>query len=357
MSEAADGAEAFRRLLADRPDLAILDVAMPVMDGLAVCRAARAEPSLAGLGIIVLSAYANADAALAAGADRHLRKPFSPLELLATIEEVLALRGPRPRAARPGGRCRPARSDRLEVDGGQHDEGARQAAPRCGASRRAARRSRSARTRPGPSSTTPWPSSTTAHPDARLERRVQHLPEQAEAAGRRAGADLEVDLVPRRPVHEAREPRRDGAHAEHRPLAGCRTRARRRAAATSEAAHASTPPPALRRPRTSALPGPASVPRRRSRSSSFDHRRDRRKVEGRRPGAWVGRASPTSSQPGSSASCARAALVAPVTPPRAAAAPRRPSTAPPGRRASRPPPAGPPRCACASAPARAPGAS
>ena len=105
VAEAADGAEAFRHLLTERPDLAILDVAMPIMDGLAVCRAARAEPSLAGLGIIVLSAYATGDAALAAGADRHLRKPFSPLELLATIEEVLALRGagaaadPTPRAS------------------------------------------------------------------------------------------------------------------------------------------------------------------------------------------------------------------------------------------------------------------
>ena len=93
LSEAVDGAEALRRLLADRPDLAILDVAMPIMDGLAVCRVARAEPSLAGLGIVVLSAYANAEAALAAGADRHLRKPFSPLALIATIEEVLALHG------------------------------------------------------------------------------------------------------------------------------------------------------------------------------------------------------------------------------------------------------------------------
>jgi CheY-like chemotaxis protein len=92
VSEAADGAEALHRLLADHPDLAIVDVAMPIMDGLAVCRAARAEPSLAGLGIIVLSAYANRAAALAAGADRQLRKPFSPLELLAMIDEVLALR-------------------------------------------------------------------------------------------------------------------------------------------------------------------------------------------------------------------------------------------------------------------------
>jgi two-component system, OmpR family, phosphate regulon response regulator PhoB len=101
VSEATDGAEALRRLLADRPDLAVLDVAMPIMDGLAVCRAARAEPSLAGLGIIVLTAYASGVDSLAAGADRHLRKPFSPLELLATIDEVLALRQAEPRAPSP----------------------------------------------------------------------------------------------------------------------------------------------------------------------------------------------------------------------------------------------------------------
>ena len=103
VAEAADGAEALRRLLADRPDLAILDIAMPGMDGLAVCRAARAEPSLVGLGIIVLSANATADAALVAGADRHLRKPFSPLALLAAIDEVLALRRPGPDGPPPPG--------------------------------------------------------------------------------------------------------------------------------------------------------------------------------------------------------------------------------------------------------------
>jgi CheY-like chemotaxis protein len=101
VAEAADGADALRCLVADRPDLVILDVAMPIMDGLAVCRAARAEPSLASLGIIVLSAYANGDAALAAGADRHLRKPFSPLELFAMIDEVLALHWAEPPATDP----------------------------------------------------------------------------------------------------------------------------------------------------------------------------------------------------------------------------------------------------------------
>jgi CheY-like chemotaxis protein len=96
VSEAADGAEALRRLLAERPDLAIVDVAMPIMDGLALCRAVRAESSLADLGIIVLSAYASREEALAAGADQHLPKPFRPLELLATVDEILARRRAEP---------------------------------------------------------------------------------------------------------------------------------------------------------------------------------------------------------------------------------------------------------------------
>jgi CheY-like chemotaxis protein len=97
VEQAADGAEALRRLFDGHPDIVLLDVAMPMVDGLDVCRAARAEPSLAGLGIIVLSAYAGREAALAAGADRHQLKPFSPLELLENIEQLLA---------RPQVRCR-----------------------------------------------------------------------------------------------------------------------------------------------------------------------------------------------------------------------------------------------------------
>lgn len=89
IDEAGDGRQALERLFTHRTDLVVLDVAMPGMDGLAVCRAVRAEPSLAHIGIIVLSAFANRDAALAAGADRHLRKPFRPLELLGSIDELL----------------------------------------------------------------------------------------------------------------------------------------------------------------------------------------------------------------------------------------------------------------------------
>jgi CheY-like chemotaxis protein len=93
IGEAADGAEALRLLRASPPDIAILDVAMPVMDGLAVCHAVRTDPSLAQVGIIIVSAYADAADARVAGADGHLRKPFRPLELLALVDDVLASRG------------------------------------------------------------------------------------------------------------------------------------------------------------------------------------------------------------------------------------------------------------------------
>jgi CheY-like chemotaxis protein len=91
VEEAEDGGEALRHLYRARTDIVLLDVAMPVMDGLAVCRAARAEPSLDRLGIIIVSAYSDRDEALEAGADRYFSKPYRPLALLETIDELVAL--------------------------------------------------------------------------------------------------------------------------------------------------------------------------------------------------------------------------------------------------------------------------
>jgi CheY-like chemotaxis protein len=93
VATAADGFEALERLRGSPPHLLLLDVAMPGLDGLAVCRAVRAEPALERVGIVVLSAYDRRRDAMAAGADRFLEKPFSPLELLDAIDAVLALRG------------------------------------------------------------------------------------------------------------------------------------------------------------------------------------------------------------------------------------------------------------------------
>jgi two-component system phosphate regulon response regulator PhoB len=90
--EASDGAQALETALAARPDLILLDVQMPRLDGLEVCRRLRANASLAGTRIVMLTAAGqDADRArgLAAGADEYLTKPFSPLALFTLVRSLL----------------------------------------------------------------------------------------------------------------------------------------------------------------------------------------------------------------------------------------------------------------------------
>jgi len=72
----------------DQPDLILLDIMMPEMDGLAVVRKIRAEPALSQTPVVVISALAAAEdrrAALEAGADAFLAKPFTMEELTQAI--------------------------------------------------------------------------------------------------------------------------------------------------------------------------------------------------------------------------------------------------------------------------------
>ncbi|MCD6554603.1 MAG: response regulator [Anaerolineae bacterium] len=97
---AGDGEEGLEKAQANPPDLAIVDVMMPGLDGYEVCRRLRADPRTAGMAIIVLTARAQAvdrKVALEAGADEYLVKPIMPDELIRLAREVLA----RPRAAAP----------------------------------------------------------------------------------------------------------------------------------------------------------------------------------------------------------------------------------------------------------------
>ena len=87
----ADGNAALAAARADLPQLAVLDVSMPGATGLAVCAALRADPTTAGIAILLLSAGAStADIArgLAAGADAYLPKPFSVAALVRQIREL-----------------------------------------------------------------------------------------------------------------------------------------------------------------------------------------------------------------------------------------------------------------------------
>ena len=88
---AATGEQALELLDRDQPDLVLLDLALPGMDGLAVCRAIRQDRQL-DMPIVILSAQGDEDAkveALDLGADDYLTKPFGAKELLARMRAAL----------------------------------------------------------------------------------------------------------------------------------------------------------------------------------------------------------------------------------------------------------------------------
>jgi type IV pilus assembly protein PilB len=92
--EAADGDEAWALIKRHRPSLVLLDIQMPGRTGLEILASIRSDPTLDAVRVIVMTARAlEADrtAAMAAGADFYLTKPFSPLELLARVQEALGL--------------------------------------------------------------------------------------------------------------------------------------------------------------------------------------------------------------------------------------------------------------------------
>jgi len=94
--EAPDGATALLLAAELEPELIFLDVNLPDLSGLDVCRRLRREPRLAGARIVMLTAAAQQDditRGLAAGASQYLTKPFSPVRLLTMVEGLL------PRAA------------------------------------------------------------------------------------------------------------------------------------------------------------------------------------------------------------------------------------------------------------------
>jgi len=89
---AFDGVTALEMAYAMSPALAILDVHMPVMSGLEVCRRIRCAPECAQTRVIMLTAagqHEDRERGLAAGADEYLTKPFSPLELLTLVRALI----------------------------------------------------------------------------------------------------------------------------------------------------------------------------------------------------------------------------------------------------------------------------
>ena len=90
--EAVDGDEAWELLRKHRPTVALLDVQMPGRAGLELTYAIRGDPELSRTFVVLLTSkaqQADIQAGLAAGADRYLTKPFSPLELLTVVEQAV----------------------------------------------------------------------------------------------------------------------------------------------------------------------------------------------------------------------------------------------------------------------------
>lgn len=89
VDEAKTGEEALERMREFRPDLIVLDVNMPGMGGLAACRAIRSDTNIAIIMLTVRNSEEDKVAALDAGADDFVTKPFSTPELLARIRAAL----------------------------------------------------------------------------------------------------------------------------------------------------------------------------------------------------------------------------------------------------------------------------
>jgi len=92
--EAASGDEALKLATAELPDLVILDVMMPGMGGVEVCRLLKADPRTARIPVVLLTARTQSEdrrAGLAAGAERYITKPFSPHKVVSVVAELLGV--------------------------------------------------------------------------------------------------------------------------------------------------------------------------------------------------------------------------------------------------------------------------
>ena len=118
VAEAADGKDALDRLRALEPDLVVLDVLMPGIDGLEVLRRLRASSDVYVIMLTAKAEEVDKLVGLAVGADDYLTKPFSPRELVARVRAVLR-RGRDASAPSPAGDVE--RFDGLTIETGRRE--------------------------------------------------------------------------------------------------------------------------------------------------------------------------------------------------------------------------------------------
>ena len=93
ITEAESGEEALAAIAKQRPDLILMDIQLPIMDGYAATRRIKADPAMRSIPIIAVTSYAlsgEEKKARAAGCDDYVPKPFSPRQLLAKIRQYLS---------------------------------------------------------------------------------------------------------------------------------------------------------------------------------------------------------------------------------------------------------------------------
>jgi DNA-binding response OmpR family regulator len=94
---ASNGEEALELIQREMPDLILLDVRMPRIDGYEVCKALKAEPTTSSIPVVFLSAKgqeAEVEAGMQLGAEAYILKPFSPNELASRVGDLLRERAP-----------------------------------------------------------------------------------------------------------------------------------------------------------------------------------------------------------------------------------------------------------------------
>ena len=92
IATATDGIEALKKVRSLAPDLILLDLMLPELDGFSVCEILRRDPDTASIPIIMLTALSNELArltGLAAGANDYVSKPFSPRQLVSRVKDLL----------------------------------------------------------------------------------------------------------------------------------------------------------------------------------------------------------------------------------------------------------------------------
>ena len=90
--EAADGAESVVKAASEHPDLVLMDIQLPVLDGYDATRQIKALPGLAAIPIIAVSSFAmkgDEEKARASGCDDYVTKPYSPVDLLRVVRRYL----------------------------------------------------------------------------------------------------------------------------------------------------------------------------------------------------------------------------------------------------------------------------